>query len=319
MNKKIQNDNQKQTNSLKYEKGKMNEDLTKKNTDEKQVEKSVIIQQSNDRLEILKKIKFNEENQNFNVDIENDPPTKVLLPDQIDYERKKIKNKILSCFYNMLVKKFVNKMIKQNNLIIEKIEGIENVESVKNGALITCNHFSIFDSLSVGYALRGHLHSKKLYTIIREGNYTSFDGFYGKVFKHCNTLPLSSNKDTMKKFITATKNILKKGNKILIFPEQAMWWNYKKPRPMKDGAFNLAIKNNVPIIPCFITMKDSNNLEPNGFYTQKFTLHFSKPIFAKSELSFKENIKYLREENYKVWKEIYENTYKIKLEYLKDN
>ena len=36
-----------------------------------------------------------------------------------------------------------------------------------------------------------------------------------------------------------------------------MWNNYRKPRPTKTGAYRLAVNNDVPIIPVFITMEDS--------------------------------------------------------------
>lgn len=32
----------------------------------------------------------------------------------------------------------------------------------------------------------------------------------------------------MKKFINSVDTILKKGDYILIYPEQSMWWNYRK-------------------------------------------------------------------------------------------
>ena len=100
--------------------------------------------------------------------------------------------------------------------------------------------------------------NKKLYKVIREGNYTNFPGFYGFLFRHCDTLPLSSNKRTMIEFLKAVDTLLKKGEFILIYPEQSMWWNYKKPKPLKDGAFKMAVKSNVPVVPIFITMKESD-------------------------------------------------------------
>ena len=46
-------------------------------------------------------------------------------------------------------------------------------------------------------------------------------------------LPLSSNKRTMVEFMKAVDTILQRGDYILIYPEQSMWWNYKKPKPLK--------------------------------------------------------------------------------------
>ena len=38
-----------------------------------------------------------------------------------------------------------------------------------------------------------------------------------------------------------------------------MWWNYRKPKPLQDGAYRFATKHNVPIIP-----RNIANLEKNS-------------------------------------------------------
>ena len=43
-----------------------------------------------------------------------------------------------------------------------------------------------------------------------------------------------------------------------------MWWNYKKPRPFKPGAFKFAVTAEVPIIPFFITMEDTDKIGEDG-------------------------------------------------------
>jgi 1-acyl-sn-glycerol-3-phosphate acyltransferase len=149
--------------------------------------------------------------------------------------------------------------------------------------------------------------------VIREGNYTSFPGLYGFFMRNCNTLPLSSNLSVMKEFLKSVDVLLKDGHFILVYPEQAMWWNYRKPRPTKSGAFKFAVKNNVPVLPCFITMRDSNVLGEDGFYVQEYTVHVYTPIYPKNELSEKENIEYLKMQNDKAWKELYEKTYMVSL------
>ena len=60
----------------------------------------------------------------------------------------------------------------------------------------------------------------------------------------------------MMNFTSAVNRLLKRGESILIYPEQEMWWNYKKPRPFKVGAFKMACRAGVPVLPTFITMQD---------------------------------------------------------------
>ena len=157
--------------------------------------------------------------------------------------------------------------------------------------------------------------TRAFYRVIREGNYTSFPGFYGFLMRHFYTLPLSSNAKTMQKFIKATDQLLQEGNFVLFYPEQSMWWNYRKPKPLKPGAYRFSVKNKVPVVPCFITMQDSDYLGPDGYPVQEYTITVGKPIYPQESLSYKDNIEYLMAENFATWKEIYEKTYDMPLEY----
>lgn len=275
------------------------------------------IEKSKDRLEVLKKIKELEENGIFDVDVEDDPPTVPLTPEDVDYLRTSRKSKIKSRMAYRMAQWFVEDLLKDNKLIIKKINGMENLKNVKTGAILTCNHFNPYDSFTIEkvFRLAGQHKNKKLFKVIREGNYTNFPGMYGFFFRNCNTLPLSSNKRTMIEFVKAVDVILKRGDFILIYPEQSMWWNYRKPKPLKNGAFNFAARSKVPVIPIFITMEDSDIIGEDGFPVQEYTVNIEKPIYPDENLTEKENTEAMKEKNYEVWKNIYEDFYKMPLEY----
>ncbi len=274
------------------------------------------IEKSPDRLKILARIAEREKAKMWDVDVEDDPETIVLTPDKVDYLNKKLSSRIGTFFANRAAVRYYENEIKKGDFIIKDIKGIENYKSVKGGAVITCNHFSAYDNYAVYRAIRDYLpKGHRLYKVIREGNYTNFKGLYGYFFRHCNTLPLSSHPKTMMLFMQAVDTLLTRGEKILIYPEQAMWWNYRKPRPMKSGAFRMAVKSKVPVIPAFITMEDTEKLDANGFNIQAYTVWFLPPIYPKEELSDKENAEYLKESNYNCWKNLYEKVYGIPLKY----
>ena len=113
----------------------------------------------------------------------------------------------------------------------------------------------------------------------------------------------------------AVDTILQRGDCILIYPEQSMWWNYKKPKPLKDGAFKFAVRNDVPVLPIFITMEDSSIIQDDGFPVQKYTINIEKPIYPDKNLNKKQNINMMRDKNFEVWKNVYEDFYGIPLEY----
>ena len=139
------------------------------------------IEKAQDRLEVLKKIEEFEREGKFDVDVEEDPPTIVLTPENIDYLREKMSSKIKRIFANEMGERFLDNLLKNNKLIIKQVNGIENLNKVKTGALITCNHFNPFDCFTVEKVFRmsENEKDKRLYKVIREGNYTNFPGLYG--------------------------------------------------------------------------------------------------------------------------------------------
>ena len=283
--------------------------------------KDIEIEKSPDRLAIMAEIEKLEREGKFDVDPEKDPPTIELEPDQIDYLRRSITDKLKARTANKIGETFLNNLLRKNKLIIKEINGIENLNKVKTGAMLTCNHFNPFDSFTVEKVFRtsNQIKNKKLYKVIREGHYTNFPGLYGFLFRNCDTLPLSSNMRTMTIFMKAVDEILQRGDFILIYPEQSLWWNYKKPKPLKSGAFRLATRNNVPVIPIFITMQDSDKIGDDGFPIQEYIVNIKEPIYPDENLSEKENTVIMKEKNSEVWKEIYEDFYKIPLTYTTEN
>ena len=271
---------------------------------------------SKDRLEVLDKIAKLEREGRFDEDVEEDPPTRELQPEEIDYLRKKVKSKIKTRLTYKVARKFMNHLLDSKQLIIKEIKGIENFSNLESGAIITCNHFNAYDSFAMQIAYESSGHKKrKFYRVIREGNYTNFPGFYGMLMRNCNTFPLSSNFKTMEKFMKSMDIVLQKGNFVLIYPEQSMWWNYRKPKPLKKGAYTFAARNNVPVLPCFITMEDSDILGEDGFYVQEYTIHIGEPIYPDKNKSRAENVEEMRQKNADLWKKIYEENYKEELRY----
>lgn len=283
-------------------------------------EEPKVIEKSQYRIDVQKKIEKLEKEGKFDIDVENDPPTIVLTPENIDYLRSKMTSKLKRIFANEVGERFLDNLLKNNKLIIKNINGLENLNKVKTGAIITCNHFNPFDCFTVEKVFRmcENEKDKRLYKVIREGNYTNFPGLYGFFFRNCDTLPLSSNKRTMVNFIKAVDTILQGGDYILIYPEQSMWWNYKKPKPLKDGAFKLAARNNAPVVPIFITMEDSNIIGEDGFNIQEYTINIGEPIYPDQNLNEKENTEIMKKQNFEIWKKIYEDFYKIPLKYTCD-
>ena len=273
------------------------------------------MQKNEHKLKLLERINEYERQGLWHLDVEDDPKTYPLMPEKVDYLNKRLVSKIKNKIANRLGSSFFDKMIENNQLIVKEVRGIENFTAVDGGKIVTCNHFSVGDNYAVWVALRDHMQGKLLYKVIREGNYTNPPKPFGLFMRHCNTLPLSSQLSTMKKFLHAVKTLLLRGETILIYPEQSMWWNYRKPRPMQDGAFTLAARNNAPVVPIFITMEDSEYSDGDGFFVQELTLNILPAIYPDCTLPHREAVQKMKKENYEAWVRVYEEFYNKPLTY----
>ena len=271
---------------------------------------------SPDRLAAIKRISEYEKAGRFDEPVENDPESKELLPEKVDYLCKKVSNKCKRWIANAIADHYFLGLIKKDILIINGVTGEEHLSALKGGAVITCNHFSPLDNYIVFHGIRKHLPRKYLYKVIREGNYTNFKGLYGFFFRHCNTLPLSRNRRTMINFTSAMNALLKRGESVLVYPEQEMWWNYRKPRPFKVGAFKLAYRAGVPVLPTFITMQDDpKRLDEHGYPLQRHTLHILPPVYPDLSLGDKAGAEKMKEEAFALCKAKYEEIYNVSLAY----
>lgn len=261
------------------------------------------------------RIKFLETLGLFYLDINDDPPNIPLMPDNVDYLKKNPINAKKNEIANSWKESFTNNALKQGNLSIEEIKGIENALNVKTGAIVTLNHFNPFDTFAIERVLKDAGIQKRIYKVIREGNYTNFPGKFGLYFKHDNTLPLSQMPETMEMFEEAIEEILRKGDLIIVCPEQSMWLNYKQPKPFKYGAFKWATLNNVPVIPTFITMRDKDSIAGDEEVEQAYNINIGAPIYPSNNLLPRENIKRMRNLDYAFCKETYERYYGVPVNY----
>lgn len=275
---------------------------------------------SEDRKEVLRKIDEYERKGWFDKDVENDPPSPELRPEDVDYLGKKLSSKIKTAIANKMGRKFFEKMIKEGAVVIDGMEGGENLRLLKDtGAVITCNHFGIPDNYILYHCIQNSLKKKRLYKVIREGNYTGFGGLFGFLFRNCNTLPLSSNRRTMVNFMSAADTLLRRGEAVLIYPEQGMWWNYRKPRPFKIGAFKIAVRAGVPVLPTFVTMKDDETkLDEHNYPLQHYTLHVMPPVYPDKALSEKQAAEKMKEDTFALYKAKYEEVYGVPLAYFEE-
>lgn len=273
------------------------------------------MEKDKERLAVIENIKRAVSNETFNVKVENDDPVvtdeqreDIVLNYDIFYHSlsKKIKR--------ILARRIVNNYTKFFNGDTE-ILGIDKLKDIKGGAIITCNHFNVMDSTIIRKLMMDLKREKKLAIVIEESN-IFLPGKFNLLTNNCNTIPLSSSRLYMKnKFYPAMKKRLNDGDWILIYPEEEMWFNYKKPRPLKPGAYHFSIKYNVPIISCFIEMREKDEYDDNGFRKIKFILHIMGVINPEENSSNQGLKEKLMNEDYNLKVKAFEEAYGKKLNY----
>lgn len=187
------------------------------------------------------------------------------------------------------------------------VDGTENLKGVNWPAIITCNHFSPIDSLLV----RSVLHLPDLSIVVELTN-LKMSGMLGFLMTYADTIPVSDSVNYMGKgFIDLLKGSLAQKQSILIYPEREMWFNYRKPRPLERGAYYYAVKFNVPIVSCFVSMVDApTKSDPHGI---NYTVHILPPIYPEvvkqTAKSSRADADKMREQDYQQKVAAYEKAY----------
>lgn len=138
-----------------------------------------------------------------------------------------------------------------------RIRGRKNLrkykEVLKNGAITICNHCFRWDAPCVINAL----HFKKIWIPVYGENLNGKDYWH---IKHVGGIPVPDNMGGLKKFNEAFDELHEKKQWFHVFPEESRWNFYKPVRPFRKGAFTMAYKYNMPIVPMCITFRERKGI-----------------------------------------------------------
>ena len=223
------------------------------------------------------------------------------------------KNKIAFFFKSLkarlMTKTFERKMDKSIEVV-----GLEKIRKLKGGVIITSNHFNPLDSFCPRKVARKGF-GKTPHIVVQDTN-LAMPELLGYLFNHLDVVPIrKSPQFILKRFMPELKRLLKKGECILIYPEEEMWFNYRKPRPCKRGTYMFAAEAGVPVVPCFVEMIDLEEPDNEQFNQVRYVVHVLDPIFPDADKSDRENSKRMAEQDYAERKAAYEEAYGKKLNY----
>lgn len=196
----------------------------------------------------------------------------------------------------------------EDELVVPAVLDGKSVSTIGDGAFRD-------DTMIIRYGIK-KARRYRMFIVSQDTNF-AMKGFLGFLMRYADEIPVSKDKDYMERHFYRTLNnlLVNKKEYILIYPEQEMWFNYRKPRPPKRGAYFYAAKFNVPIISCFVEMRDMDKDDTEEFKRVKYVLHILDPIYPDPEKSERDNSFDMMKKDYEQKKEAYEQIYKRPLDY----
>ena len=169
-----------------------------------------------------------------------------------------------------------------------KIEGREKIRKNKklfaNGMMTVCNHVFRWDMLCILNAMRYRRVWIPMYAL-------PFNGKDGFLMKTVGGIAIPDNYSGLKKFDQAFDEIHEHKQWIHIFPESCSWEFYAPLRPFKAGAFNMAYKYTLPVLPLVFSFRPRTGWRKLFCKNEPLvTIHVGDPIVPNHDAPRKEEV-----------------------------
>ncbi len=222
------------------------------------LEKEEVIQEDLEELDMFESWKTLE----FNID------------DNYEYVPKNLAFRLVSDTFYFLIAYPILKVL--TKIIYDlKIEGEENIRYLNQGAITISNHVLVLDCAMVGLACGFR---KEHFTTLAK----SFQiPVVRRIIKLLKAIPIPEDIDNKKNFLKALDDLLKEGEIVHFYPEASLVCYCKSLRKFKNGAFDISIRNNIPIVPMVITFREPKGIRKVFKKKQDVTLKVLSPVYPE--------------------------------------
>lgn len=173
-----------------------------------------------------------------------------------------------------------------------KIEGKENIRNLKGGAISVSNHVLVLDCAMIGLACG----RKKVYYTTLESHFKI--PFIRRLIKLLRAIPIPTEIKNKEHFINSIEELLKNNNVIHFYPEASLVPYCNTIRKFRSGAFNIAVKNQVPIVPMVFQFRNPKGLRKIFKRKKDVTLKILEPIICEENMDANLKIENLKETVY---------------------
>ena len=96
-------------------------------------------------------------------------------------------------------------------------------------------------------------------------------------------------------FIRAISDLLRERNIVHVYPEASLWPYCQKIQNKKNGAFDMAVKNQVSVVPCVFTFREPTGIRKLFKRRKDVTLKILKPVYSDSDKYIRQQMEELKE------------------------
>lgn len=170
-----------------------------------------------------------------------------------------------------------------------KVEGKEHIKEIQNGIITVSNHVLVLDCAMIGVAFG----RKKVHFTTQEENFQI--PFIRKLIKLLNAIPIPKGIHNRKKFVEEISHLLQNKKIVQFYPEAYLKPYCSEIREFKNGCFDIAIKNNTPILPMRFIFRQPKGIRKYLKRKKDVTLIIGTCIKPEKGENKKESVENLKE------------------------
>ncbi len=169
-----------------------------------------------------------------------------------------------------------------------KIAGKKNMRYLKGGAVTVTNHVHFLDSPMVACTL----FPRKPFFATLKANFEI--PVVRRLVRLLGGVPIPESPKALHAFMESMRVQLEKGRIVHFYPEASLWPWHNELRPFRNGAFHLAVKSDVPVLPMVFTFREPGRIMGKLRKKPLITLRIGSPEYPAKTGSERSRILQMR-------------------------